>query len=99
LREGVWLSNPETVMSENVVALRGMFQPEAPAAVDDRLIEELERVLAAVRSGEIIGMAGAFLHKDKAATYAFAGLVGTYSMVGGLECAKERLVRIATRDD
>ena len=86
-------------MSDNVVTLHGSFAPKPPAEVDNRLIDELERVLAAVRSGEIIGMAGAFLHKDKGASYAFAGLVGTYSMVGGLECAKQRLVRMATHGD
>ena len=80
-------------MSDNVVALRGEFQ--APAAeVNERLIEEMERLLEAARCGEIIGMAGTYLHKDKGASYSFAGNVGAYSLLGGLECAKARLLSI-----
>lgn len=81
-------------MSDNVVALRGEFQPVAVEA-NERLIEEIERLLEAARSGEIIGLAGTYLHKDKSASYSFAGRVGAYSMIGGLECAKSRLLAIA----
>lgn len=80
-------------MSDNVVALRGEFQA-APVEVNQRLIEEIERLLEAARSGEIIGIAGTYLHQDKSASYSFAGRVGAYSMIGGLECAKSRLLSI-----
>ena len=80
-------------MSDNVVALRGAFQaPEAE--VNERLVAELERLAEAARSGEIIGLACTYLHKDKGAAYSFAGSVGSYSMIGGLECAKARLLQI-----
>ena len=85
-------------MSEKVVALHGTYQPPV-VQVDSKLVEELERILDGARSGEIIGMAGTYLHKDRAASYSFAGVVATYSMLGGLECAKDRLLRIATRQD
>ncbi len=81
-------------MSDNVVALRGELQPQEPA-VNERLVEEIERLLDAARSGEIVGMAGSYLHKDRAASYSFAGLVGSYGLIGGLECAKARLMAIA----
>lgn len=85
-------------MSDNVVALRGAFHAAAPPLVappvNERLIAEIERLLAAARSGEIIGMAGTYLHNDKAASYSFAGQVGSFSLIGGLECAKERLLGI-----
>lgn len=84
-------------MSDNVVALRGEFRApavEAPAVVNERLIEELERLLNSARSGEIVGMAGTYLHNDKRSSYSFAGRVGTYSLIGGLECAKQRLLSI-----
>lgn len=80
-------------MSDNVVALRGEFRAAA-VEVNERLIEEIERLLEAARSGELVGMAGTYLHKDKSASYSFAGMVGAYSMVGGLECAKTRLLAI-----
>ena len=80
-------------MSDNVVALRG--EVAAPVAeVNERLVEELERVLQAARSGEIVGLAGTYLHRDKTASYSFAGRVGAYSLIGGLECAKARLLSI-----
>ena len=83
-------------MSDNVVALRGVFHasPEKGAEVNERLIEELARLLDDARSGEIVGMAGTYLHKDRRASYSFAGTVGTFSLIGGLECAKERLLAI-----
>ena len=81
-------------MADNVVALRGDFQPPEPE-VNDRLVEELERLLEAAQSGEIVGMAGAYLHKDKGASYSFAGMVGAYDLIGGLECVKARLLGIA----
>ena len=81
-------------MGDNVVALRGTFQPPAPDEVNERLVEELARLLDAARSGEIVGMAGTYLHKDRRASYSFAGTVGTFSLIGGLECAKERLLAL-----
>jgi hypothetical protein len=80
-------------MSEKVVALRGELAAQEPQ-VSERLVEEIERVLEAARSGEIVGMAGTYLHKDRSASYSFAGLVGAYSVIGGLECAKARLLQI-----
>jgi hypothetical protein len=84
-------------MSDNVVPLRaGLLpqgEPEKPE-VNERLVEELERILEAARAGEIVGMAGAYLHREKGASYSFAGVVGSYSLIGGLECAKQRLLAI-----
>jgi len=87
-------------MSDNVVALRGTLQlPQqrsepAKVEVNERLVSELERLLSAARAGDIIGMAGTYLHRDKVASYSFAGAVGCYSLIGGLECAKTRLLGI-----
>jgi len=82
-------------MSENVVSLHGKtFAPPEPAA-NATLVEELERLLEAARAGEIVGLAGAYLHKDRVVTYSYAGVVGGFGLIGGLECAKERLLRIA----
>lgn len=80
-------------MSDNVVALRGDVSV-AGFVVNERLVEEMERLLEAARSGEIVGLAGAYLHKDKNASYSFAGSIGSYGLIGGLECAKQRLLGI-----
>jgi hypothetical protein len=81
-------------MSDNVVALRGELKPQR-SEVNERLVEELERLLEAARAGEIVGMVGSYLHKDKCASYSFAGMIGSYGMIGGLECAKARLMALA----
>jgi hypothetical protein len=81
-------------MSDNVVALRGVLQPQPEAEINERLVEELARLLEAARSGEIVGMAGTYLHKDRRASYSFAGTVTAFSLIGGLECAKQRLLAI-----
>ena len=80
-------------MSDNVVALRGEYQP-LNNEPNDRLVQEIERLLDMARSGEIVGMAGTYLHKDKGASYSFAGIVGSYGLIGGLEFAKARLLSI-----
>ena len=80
-------------MSDKVVALRGEYHPPKQEP-NERLVEEMERLLGLARSGEIVGMAGTYLHKDKGASYSYAGIVGSYGLVGGLECAKARLLSI-----
>ena len=80
-------------MSDNVVALRGEYQPPSNEP-NERLVEEIERLLEMARSGDIVGMAGTYLHRDKGASYSFAGIVGSYSLIGGLECVKTRLLSI-----
>lgn len=86
----------------NVVGLDGqVFTPSAGAApqVSATLVGELERLLDAARSGEIVGMAGSFIHADRLVSYSFAGAVGGFGLIGGLECLKERLVRHALTAD
>jgi hypothetical protein len=85
-------------MSENVVSLHGNFVPVAPET-SKVVIDELERLLNAARSGEIVGLAGSFVHTNKTITYSYAGKVAGFGMIGGLECLKERLMRIALAQD
>lgn len=85
-------------MTDNVVSLRGQFtaprtQPNQP------VVQELERLLEAARAGDIVGLAGTYVHKDKVVTYSYAGAVASYGMIGGLDCVKERLLRIAVAQD
>jgi hypothetical protein len=81
-------------MSDNVVSLHGGTDLRSPEP-NATLVEELERLLEAARAGEIVGMAGSYVHRDRAVSYSYAGLVGGYGLVGGIECLKQRLVRNA----
>ena len=85
-------------MSENVVSLYGTRIPDAAAEPNPTVVEEIERLLAAARAGEIIGLAGSYMHRDKVVTYSYAGAVGAYGVIGGLECLKDRLVRVVHRE-
>lgn len=70
-------------MGENVISLWG--GPTGELTPNPTLIEELERLLAAARSGQVIGVAAAMLHHDGLGSYRLAGTVGGYSMLGALE--------------
>lgn len=78
-------------MSDKVVSLHGSIAAPSAAPVES-LVQELERLLDAARSGEIIGFAGAYQHRNDQVGYSFAGMVGSYAMIGGVECLKSRLV-------
>jgi hypothetical protein len=59
----------------------------------------LEALLEKARSGEIIGVAASILHDDFTASCAVVGGVGSYSMLGALEMARQDLVEINRSDD
>lgn len=80
-------------MTAEVVGLRGTFQPVVTSEPDKRLIEEMERLLEAVRSGEVVGVAGVFLNKDKVVSYSYSGVIAGYGVLGGVDCLKQRLLR------
>jgi hypothetical protein len=80
-------------MSEKVVALHGAYTSEETPA-NETVVKELERLLEAARAGQVVGIAGAYLHRDKQVGYSYAGIAAGYSILGGLECLKERLLRI-----
>jgi hypothetical protein len=81
-------------MSENVIGLHATYVPPRTKAKPNReVIEELERLLDQAKAGEIVGLAGSFLHRDKVVSFAYAGMVAGFGMIGGLECLKETLLR------
>ena len=67
----------------NVISLRGHFTPLS-AEPNSTVVEELERLLEAARAGEIVGLAGTYIHRDKVVSYSYAGAVASYGMLGGL---------------
>jgi hypothetical protein len=83
----------KSLMSEKVVSLRGGY-PLQGAQANATVIRELERLVEAARSGEIVGLAGSYVHKNNVITYSYAGTVRGYALLGGLECLKERLLRL-----
>jgi hypothetical protein len=85
-------------VAAEIVSLNGAVAlPEAKP--NETLVQELERLLEAARAGEIVGMAGACQHKDRVITYSYAGHVGGYGLLGGLDCVKARLLRLALAND
>jgi hypothetical protein len=85
-------------LSAEIVSLKGAV-PVVETTANETLVKELERLLEAARAGQIVGMAGAYQHQDRIVTYSYAGAVGGFAVLGGLDCLKERLVRLAlTRD-
>jgi hypothetical protein len=85
-------------MSAQIVSLTGAIVSgeAAPAPKPNGvLIKELERLLEAARAGQIAGMAAAYQHHDRTISYSYAGSVGGFGLIGGLDCVKERLVQLA----
>lgn len=81
-------------MSDNVISLRGAS--EGPTAVSGQpnpsCVNELERLLEAARAGEIIGLAGSYVHCNHVVSYSYAGALGGYSLIGGLTHLKHILM-------
>jgi hypothetical protein len=85
-------------MSAQIVSLNGaVVSGDAALAAkpNEILVKELERLLDAARAGQIAGMAAAYQHHDRTISYSYAGSVGGFSLIGGLDCVKERLVQLA----
>ena len=85
-------------MSAEVVGLHGVFAP-VHHEPNPKLVEELERLLEAARAGEIVGLTGAYLHKEHGVSYSYAGAIGTFGMLGALDCLRERVRHIVMARD
>jgi hypothetical protein len=78
-------------MADNVVTLRGGRRLEN-GEPNESCVRELERLLDAARSGEITGVAGAYKHQNGIVSFSFAGAIGGFAMIGGLEGLKHELL-------
>jgi len=85
-------------MSAEVVGLYGTFEP-VHSEPNPKLVEELERLLDAARAGEIVGLTGAYLHREHGVSYSYAGAIGTFGVLGALDCLRERVRRIVMSRD
>jgi len=86
-------------MTAQIVSLNGAAVPLDQPEPNQTLVQELERLLQAARAGQIVGMAGAYQHRDRAITYSYAGSIGGFAILGGLDCLRQRLVQVAIRRD
>lgn len=86
-------------MSAQIVSLTGTVIPSEPLPANETLVQELERLLQAARAGQIVGMAGAYQHQDRAVTYSYAGAIGGFGLIGGLDCLKQRLAQLTVNHD
>jgi hypothetical protein len=77
-------------MSDTVVSLWG--QPVGVREPSPALVQELERLLEAARSGEIIGGGFVLLHADATASWVMAGRMGGFSVLGALEMVRAELI-------
>lgn len=59
------------------------------------LIEFLGELVERAKAGEIVGVAGGILTKDKHGEFFSSGIVGGFSMIGALECINHHLKRVA----
>ena len=62
---------------------------------DEAVIEAIESILAAAKTGEIVAVSFGMLYYDGAASYRMAGRAGSYAMIGAtsmlLDDLKQRL--------
>jgi hypothetical protein len=75
----------------NVKSLFG--GPTGEPRIVDGAVAEAETLMDAVNSGEVVGFAVVRLHKDGLASWRYAGMIGGYSMIGGLEAVKAAMLR------
>ena len=75
----------------NVQSLFG--GPTGERRVVESAVAEAEALLEAVKSGEVVGFAAIRLHQDGLASWRYAGMVGGYSMIGGIEAVKAAMMR------
>lgn len=85
-------------MSADIVGFRGQVVIQ-PGLVNQALIDDITELLERAKAGDIVGIAYAALHSDKASSYAVSGCHGTYGMIGALECAKAVLIDVNTHND
>ena len=87
-------------MTDNVVNLFGATATAVPDGHPNAtVVSEIERLLEAARAGEIVGLAGSYVHRDKVVSYSFAGIVSSYALIGGLQCLIARLISLALAKD
>lgn len=76
----------------NVISLSG--DPINSVVANETCVRVLEEWLERAKSGEVIGFAIVGRHHDQAGSFAIAGSIGGYSMLGALETAKADIVEI-----
>ena len=84
-------------MSGNVTPIRADLAPTLSEEPDPVIVQYLEELLAEARAGRIQGIIWVALHPGDLTSDARAGLI-TSAVIGKLEIAKARAIRIALED-
>jgi hypothetical protein len=86
------LPSEKSLTGDNVAALRGdkVFTGEPNAGAVAKLQELLERA----KAGDLTGVVCATLHSDGTASYAIAGMIGPYSLLGASDMARTELIEL-----
>lgn len=80
----------QPIKHNNVVSLFGDANPSFEP--DLHTISELERLLEAARSGEVVGLTGVASHRDNTTTEVYAGTYWLRQLLGSLEIIKARII-------
>lgn len=80
-----------------VVSINGSTIP-GPGRPSKATISELERVLEAAKSGEIVGVVMACLHADNLTSSVLAGHVSAKAVLGAIDVAKHDLLMSSYTD-
>lgn len=81
-------------MTSNILTIPGVIPAVNPMKPNETLVRVLEEKLAQAKSGEIVGIAGGFMHGDGMSTWTVAGEIGALSLIGALRVAEDELIRV-----
>lgn len=80
-----------------VVGLYGAFAPVP--AVHEGVVEVLREALERAEAGDVVGVVVCRLHFDGLSSYDIAGMIGGYSLLGALGCARADVEEIVRGSD
>lgn len=84
-------------MSERVVSLFG--GPTGERVVHESVVQGLEWLLEAAKSGEIVGFGVVILNYDASASHFFRGDIGGYRMAGAAACMAHEITATCIGED
>lgn len=79
-----------------ILTMPGIIPAVNPMVPNETLVQAMRETLARAESGELVGMAAAFMHGEGTASWCLAGNVGSFSLLGALKVAEDELM-ICTR--
>ena len=84
---------PINKVSASMLELKGV----TPVEIDEQLVERVERILANVKSGEILGLAFVAFHSDRGTTVGSIGKIVSLNVIGELNVLLHHLIDMQVR--